>query len=69
MVAGWVLSQPYQLELDLAAHHAGQSHRVVGGAPAFGRAARIEDLKAVRCPFVQWNMRMAEDDRLGVREP
>ena len=36
-----------QLELDLAVLHAGEPHRVRRRAPALGRAARVEDLKAV----------------------
>ncbi len=45
-----------------------EAHARPGSAPPLGRAAGIEDLKAVRCLVVQRQVRVAEDDGVGARE-
>jgi hypothetical protein len=54
------------LELNLARLDARQPHRVRGGAATLGGAARVEDLE-VAFALVQWQMGVAEDNRLSLR--
>ena len=59
----------HKLERQLAGGRTGQAHRAGGGSPALGRAARVEDLKAVGSALVQRDVRVPEDHRVGVGEP
>ncbi len=49
----------------VAALDAREAHRVGGGPAALGRAARVEDLKAVLGALVQRQVRVAEDHGVG----
>src|SRR5437868_12111009 len=56
-----------ELELDDAAREVREPHRVMRGTAALGRAAGVEDLEGVGA-LVQLDVRVAEDDGVGVRE-
>src|SRR5690242_6758011 len=58
------LDQP---EVDLTLLHPGHAHGVNRLAPALGRAAGVEDLKAIAGVLVQGDVRMAEDNGGGAR--
>jgi hypothetical protein len=60
------LVQHDEIEPQTALLDACHSHCVLRRAAAFGRAARIEDLEAVRAHLVQWHVRVAEDDGIRV---
>src|SRR3954452_19380776 len=63
------LEERHERERDLAAGRRGQAHGVVGLAPAVGRAARVEDLKAVgRVALEQRDVGVAEDDGVATGE-
>jgi hypothetical protein len=58
----------HELERDRAALDARQPHRVMGRASPLGRAAGVEYLEVVLV-LVERDVRVAENDRVGVREP
>jgi hypothetical protein len=64
------LVQHDEIEPHTALLDACHSHCVGRGAAAFGRAAGVEDLEAVRAHLVEWHVRVAEDDGIrAVAEP
>ena len=60
--------EPDELKGDLGAGHTRDSHRVVRCSAPLGRAARVEDLKAIRGALVQRNVGMTKDDRIGLAD-
>src|SRR5918995_306705 len=60
-------AERHELELQPPVKRGREPHRVGGSAPALGRRARIEDVEAVAL-LVQRQVRVAEHDRVGVRE-